>query len=97
MMTSAQVFEELGKFTGEDAEEAARAWVLEHANEFPEKIRDEIIFQFSMDALLADAEARDAVASMKQQGAVAMDAIEKAKSELENEVRIVELKDQLQK
>jgi len=96
-MTTKEIYEKLGTFAGQNAGDEAHAWVLAHAQEFPEEVRDEIVFQFSVDAMLKDSAETSAIDAMKKQGLEAMDAIERIKSQLQDRLRVLDLKDQLAK
>lgn len=68
-MTQQELQEAFVAFIEKEDEEGARAFLIEHINDFPEEIRKEIAFSFFVDAVQKDAKIegvkRDALAVLK--------------------------------
>lgn len=74
---------------GDDA--GARQYAIEHIKEFPEKIRNKIIFMFFQEALEKDTEIKEVQAEALGQASLALKDLEKDKKNIEEKQRIIEL------
>ncbi len=90
-----KLYEEFLRIAESGDEDAAKKFLADHVNEFPEKTRDEILFAFFEEALLKKADAITGRATMQQQGMDAIALLQKAKKDLENDARIDELQSSL--
>ncbi|PIR83767.1 hypothetical protein COU18_03795 [Candidatus Kaiserbacteria bacterium CG10_big_fil_rev_8_21_14_0_10_51_14] len=76
-------------------EKAARAFLVENLQEFPQDMREKIILAFFAEAAVTQADEIGAKADIQKEGADALDILSQARAELENAQRITELQDQL--
>lgn len=92
-----ELYEKFRGFVESGDENGARAFVIEHINDFPEEARAAIVFEFFKDALAEQVQEDDALVAYKKHGTTMMEGIISTEKELENQARIIELQETLQK
>ncbi len=90
-----KLYEEFLRIAESGDEDAAKKFFADHVNEFPEETREEILFAFMEEALLKKADSITGSATVKQGGVETIEALIKAKKDLENDARIDELQNSL--
>ncbi|MEN9561141.1 MAG: hypothetical protein RIQ56_414 [Candidatus Parcubacteria bacterium] len=96
-MTFTDLYAEIAKFVEAGDEAGARAFIVEHIQEFPEEAREAIVFEFFKEALGTQTDAVATVQNFKSEGKKIWEVLNEADAELENQAKIIELKEQLQK
>lgn len=95
MATPTELYDQFRQISETGDEEAAKKFLEQHLNEFPEETRDEILFALFEDSLVQQANAVNENTLLKEHGIAALDTLQSAKKELENDLRVEELKDTL--
>ena len=95
MNTVAEVREMLTALEAREGKEAVHAWVATHANELPEDVRGEILFEYSVDAFLEDAEDAGVVAHGMQAGKEVIEELEGEAKMIEEELKKRDVKERL--
>lgn len=81
----------------ESDEKTARAYVIEHINEFPDDLKKEIIFSFVQEALELDTQIKEIQADMATEGAAVLKALRKDKNNLVDKEKIIALLEKIKK
>ncbi len=95
MATPTELYDQFLQIARAGDEEAAKKFLADHLNEFPEETRNEILFAFYEQAVLKQADEVATDVAMKQEGLEALTVLEKAQKDIDNEIRIEELKEGL--
>ena len=91
----ADLYEEFYKLVQAGDEAVARKFLHDRFAEFPSDMQEEILFAVFQEAVLARADALKGITSIKKQGLDALAKLAKMKSDLQNEVKIIDLKNTL--
>jgi hypothetical protein len=76
-------------------EAAARKFLTDNLKQFPEETQDAIITAFVEEALAKQTQEQAAIAGFQKQGVETVNALEKAKEELEKKLKMAEIKESL--
>jgi hypothetical protein len=90
-----ELYADFQKIAVNGTEEETRQFLIDHLNEFPEDVRDQIIFAFFEEGLQNTVEAQDLIADFQQAGLETVQVLEKIKRMLEDKKRELELKESL--
>lgn len=94
-MTPTELYDAFADIVETGDEAAARAFLAEHINEFPEETRNELISTFLTEAISEEARTIEARAEFQKEVLAALDDVKGARNEIENQKRIEELKQQV--
>jgi len=83
-MTPTELYNTFLEFVEKGDEEGARAFVIEHLNEFPEETREKLVFTFLVDAAISTGDQVAAVHSMQLEGKELLEEITKAEQVLDD-------------
>ncbi len=96
-MTPEALYDEFVKIAETGDESAARAFLTEHMEEFPEETRNELISTFLTEAITEEAETLVARAEVEKRVLETATELKSARNEVLNQQRIGQLKEQLKK
>lgn|SRR3990167_3318053 len=91
----ADLYEEFYKLVQAGDEAVARKFLHDRFAEFSSDMQEEILFAVFQEAVLARANALKGITDIKQKGMDALAKLAKMKSDLQNEVKIIDLKNTL--
>ena len=95
MNTLEEVNVKLAELEAEGGKTAVRMWLMDHAAELPEDVRDDVIFKYSTDALLEDAADQQLLDGVIAEGVDALDQIEARKKLIQDEIAKLDIKERL--
>ncbi|MEI8174602.1 MAG: hypothetical protein WCG28_01480 [bacterium] len=82
-------------FVEKDDEAGARKFLVDNLQKFPEEMQEKLTFAFFEEALMDKTKGMKEIAEMQKEGLEAMGKIDKAKKNLEDQIKIKNLKDKL--
>ena len=94
-MTPVELYDEFVKIAETGDEASARAFFTEHIGEFPEETKNQLISAFLTEAISEEAEVLQARTEVQKEVIETLSDIQGAKKEIENQNRIIQLKEQL--
>ncbi|MEK7480460.1 MAG: hypothetical protein AAB665_04215 [Patescibacteria group bacterium] len=94
-MTPTELYDTFYGFMESGDEAGARSFLSEHLGEFPEATRNELISAFLTEAISEEAEVVRARAEIGKEALETVAEIQGAKKEIENQNRIIQLREQL--
>lgn len=87
-----KLYDEFLRLSEAGDEQAVRTFLTDHITEFPEEVREKIVFAFFEEALAGRAAAADALVARQQEGIDTLEKIIATEKEVANTERIEELK-----
>ena len=94
-MTPIELYDEFIKIAETGDEAATRAFFTEHLGEFPEETKNQLISAFLTEAISGEAEVLQARTEVQKEVVETLSDIQGAKKEIENQNRIIQLREQL--
>jgi len=95
MDTLEEVKAKLAELEKEGGKTAVRMWLMDHSAELPEDIRDQVIFDYSTDALLEDAADQKLLDDVVAEGTQALSMLEARKKLVQDELAKLDVKERL--
>lgn len=74
-------------------EPGIRAFLIDHINDFPEEIKEKIVFAFFTEAVVADGNAAIVKADLLQKGKKILEELSVAENALNDQIKVSTLKD----
>ncbi len=95
MSTPTELYDEYKRIVDAGNEAAAQKFLADHLAEFPEETRNEILFALFEKAVSSKVAEEEADIALKQAGLETIKALEKELKDVDNQIRIEELKEGL--
>ncbi len=97
MSDTNSLYNEFARLVELGDEAKVRQFVVDHFQEFPEDIQGKLTLAFFEEALSNEAETTGSVSSIKDAGASALQDMVKIKGELEDKLKVINIKEDLNK
>jgi len=94
-MTPSELYDTFYGFVESGDEGGARSFLTEHLGEFPEETKNQLISAFLTEVISEEAEVLQARTEVQKGVSETLSDIQGAKKEIENQNRIIQLKEQL--
>jgi len=95
-MSTTELYNKLMELVDAGDEQAAKDFLIEHIKEFPEDVRNKIIFEFFEDAVDQQIENSTNKAEIQKQGLEALKEIGKAEDSLKDEKKAADVRAKLE-
>lgn len=95
--TFSELYNEFMVYAEKGDEAGAKQFLLDNFNKFPEELQDKLTFVFFEEALASEAEKVRGVAEIQKEGLEAMSQLEKMKKSLEEQIKVLDIKEDLDK
>lgn len=94
-MTVTELYNTFLEFVEKGDEKGARAFLIEHLNDFPQEVKEKIAFGFFEEAVLNDSAGLKEMSELQQTGKDALEEMAQSANALEEAKKAIEIKESL--